>query len=885
MFLIERAHDATGQHTVLQSLATLTDNVREQLIAGLLTRGDNEPEHRAILHLLAAHCLDSTNNVSQAVKERVEKSMRKFVPITNLSKAKLLVNSEAGPLAARFIVQQLTQPGLLSATAIEASIHALALIGTTEALQGLGVFIQGLTANEYPLDDLVRLWRRTPNPSEFGQYVMAPVLQIDQKTELRLYDFSSLAGVQYLTMLEILDVERGTAITDLSPLTGLPHLKALRLEGCRKAHDFSMLATLTKLEVLIIHGCDASHFETNMLKHLPCLRRLELRSLIGLRDTHILHDFPTLEVLDLSNNRNLSALTSLTGLPNLRTLRLNNCAKLENIHTLTNLPQLETLELKGSRALKDFRALQSLVNLQELNLHANPTLHSLTDILPLPCLRVLDLSSCSNLVDINALAGASQLESLNLGSCERLQALCGLADIPGLSSLDLTRCSSLQSLHHLGHLPSMQTFSLSTCDELLDLQGIGGMYNLHSLRIDHCGKLHSLNGIETLGALEELHLENLETLQDINALTKPESKPHLCKLEIANCSSLTDFCAIRDMPNLQEILLSIPYTESPPELPSFQGLPKLISLKIRGQVSSIAGLGQLSQLQELELFVGSFRVSSHAFEWSVTGSSRSLEWGELSHLHQLRSLSLWGCQVDFSALAGLTNLQTLSLFSVANTDCKGLTNLPSLRDLLIQSSQLQSLEGLAGLYNLQTVMLPRCSHLKRIINLSDDLVNLKTFDVNDCSSLEDISGLANVTSLHTLNCSKCTSLRDIRPLASLHQLERLDFSKNTSLEDISPLIHLAGLKRLSLNECSKVEDITSLADLAHLEIVSLNWTEVSDISALAKLSHLRILDILAQKVKDLTPLHHLPNLHELWARSGTRGLKELRVKVKDLNII
>lgn len=161
--------------------------------------------------------------------------------------------------------------------------------------------------------------------------------------------------------------------------------------------------------------------------------------------------------------------------------------------------------------------------------------------------------------------------------------------------MSFSHCSSLQSLRHLGHLPSMQAFSLSACDELSDLQGIGGMCNLHSLRIDRCRKLHSLDGIETLRALKELHLENLETLQDISALARPESKPHLCRLEIAFCPSLADFFAIRDMPNLQEIRLSIPYNVvSPPDLPSFQGLPRLVSLKIRGSVSSIAGLGQLS---------------------------------------------------------------------------------------------------------------------------------------------------------------------------------------------------------------------------------------------------------------------------------------------------
>lgn len=864
--LIERAHDATGQQAILQSLATLTDTLREQLMTGLLTRGDNEPEQRAILHLLAAHCLDSANNVSQAVKERGEKSLRKFVPTTNLRKAKLLANSEAGPLAARFIVRRLTQPGSLSAAAVEASIYALALIGTTEALRGLGVYIQSLTANECPLYDLIRLWRHTPNPDEFGQYVLAPALQVCQKTEIRLYNFPSLVGVQHLTMLEKLDVARGTAITDLSPLTGLPHLKELQLEGCRKVHDFSVLETLTELEVLIIRGCDASHFEIDMLKHLPGLRHLQLRSLVGLYDTHMLHDFPTLEVLDLSSNRHLSTLTSLTGLPNLRTLRLNNCARLKNIYILTNLPQLETLELKGGRALKDFHALQSLVKLQELNLHANPTLYSLTGILPLPSLRVLDLSSCNNLVDINALAGMPELESLCLEACERLQDLHGLTGLPGLSSLDLTRCSSLQSLRNLGSLPGIQTFALSACDELSDLQGLGAMSNLHSLKVNRCRKLHSLDGLEALSALEELYLENLEALKDLNALAKSASKPHLRKLEIASCLSLANFFAIKDMPNLQEVQLSMPYNISPPDLLSFQGLPGLICLKIYADVGSIAGLGQLSQLQVLTI-----------------GGSRVIDWGELSRLHQLRSLSLWGGQVDFTVLAGLANLQTLTL-SIANTECQDLTNLPGLRSLQMRGHQLQSLEGLAGLYNLQTLDLSGCSHLERIVNLSDDLVNLEELDIKGCANLEDISGLADVTSLHTLNCSRCTNLRDLRPLASLHRLEKLDLSGNTSLEDISPLIYLNALKELHLNGCRELEDITSLANLLRLELVNLNWTQVSDLSALAKLSHLRILELLAQEVKDLTPLHHLPRLQRLWVCSGVQGMKELRAKVKDFHI-
>ena len=79
------AHNDQWREVIILASGLATKQMREELIKGLITRGDEEKEHRYQLHLLAVSCLETSIELSQGVKAEVERRLSRLVPPKNIT--------------------------------------------------------------------------------------------------------------------------------------------------------------------------------------------------------------------------------------------------------------------------------------------------------------------------------------------------------------------------------------------------------------------------------------------------------------------------------------------------------------------------------------------------------------------------------------------------------------------------------------------------------------------------------------------------------------------------------------------------------------------------------------------------------------------------------
>ena len=139
---------------------------------------------------------------------------------------------------------------------------------------------------------------------------------------------------------------------------------------------------------------------------------------------------------------------------------------------------------------------------------------------------------------------------------------------------------------------------------------------------------------------------------------------------------------------------------------------------------------------------------------------------------------------DISALANLTNLQTLNLSGNNISDIsalRSLTNLQTLKTLHLSGNKISDISALANLTNLQTLDLS--GNGISDISALESLTNLKTLKTLHLSSnkISDISALANLTNLQTLYLSN-NNISDVSLLGNLLGLRWLYLGKNKLAE-------------------------------------------------------------------------------------------------------
>ena len=214
---------------------------------------------------------------------------------------------------------------------------------------------------------------------------------------------------------------------------------------------------------------------------------------------------------------------------------------------------------------------------------------------------------------------------------------------------------------------------------------------------------------------------------------------------------------------------------------------------------------------------------------------------------------------DYSDLAGMINLKTLSIPNAKSDDVSFIANLQSLESLSISGVSLDTamLNAIATPVTLTHLSLTDCT-ISSIIPLAN-LKNLVTLDLRN-NSIRDLSPLANLTNLEELYL-QYNAVRELGVITSLPNLKVLDLSYN-DLSAVPTIGSCIALEQLDLTH-NKLADISPVATLTNLTHFAAADNKLTDISALENCSKLAVLDIANNTVKDISMLGDLVELTHL----------------------
>jgi hypothetical protein len=86
--LVAKAHNDQWREVIILACGLASKAMREEIIKGLIARGDTEQAHRYQLHLLAVSCLETSVELGQETKTEVEKRLSQLVPPKNMTDAR-----------------------------------------------------------------------------------------------------------------------------------------------------------------------------------------------------------------------------------------------------------------------------------------------------------------------------------------------------------------------------------------------------------------------------------------------------------------------------------------------------------------------------------------------------------------------------------------------------------------------------------------------------------------------------------------------------------------------------------------------------------------------------------------------------------------------------
>lgn len=334
--LIENAHkDQWREVVILAAGVTKKEREREEIINGLLMRGDKEEKKRHQLHFLAITCLENSISLSRALRAEVESRLKKLLPPKNMTDAKALAS--AGELAVPFLVKNRRD----YSTTAAACVRALFLIGGEMAwnlLRQYAYDFRQAVSNEFK-----KAWPTLDAKTEEGKRALS--LIYGDRTALDLSactQLSDLSGLALSPRLTGLDLSWCYQLKNLNWLAYAPGLTILNLKGCIQLRDLSGLVHVPSLTTLDLSWCEQLR-DLSEVAYAPGLTTLSLRHCTQLRDLSGLAYMPGLITLDLSDCTQLRDLSGLAHAPGLTTLYLNGCTQLKDLSELANLQKLEVL--------------------------------------------------------------------------------------------------------------------------------------------------------------------------------------------------------------------------------------------------------------------------------------------------------------------------------------------------------------------------------------------------------------------------------------------------------------------------------------------------------------------------------------------------------------
>eukprot|EP00729_Bicosta_minor_P032553 gene32553-biopygen16336 len=582
-----------------------------------------------------------------------------------------------------------------------------------------------------------------------------------------------------------------------------------------------------------------------------------------------------LKTLNLASCDELETLpeTGVAGLVNLEVLDLNYCTKLKQLpQSIAKLTKLKTLNLEGCwenlETLPE-TGVAGLVNLEELNLGGCSELKQLPQsIAKLTKLKTLNLEECDENLETlpeTGVAGLVNLEELNLGGCKKLKQLPqSIAKLTKLKTLNLEECDELETLPETGvaGLVNLEGLYVNWCKKLKQLpQSIAKLTKLKTLNLEFCDNLETLpeTGVAGLVNLEGLYVSGSQ-FDTMKLKQLPQSIAKLTKLktlDLGCCENLETLpeTGVAGLVNLEE--LNLYGCKKLKQLPqSIATLTKLKTLNLKRCENIAEPLPDLSHLYNLppgleiafKDYTDAHYASDAAEAWEKRGFTSLANRGKIMkmladgtlHTHADDVLNLAGSDIETlpDSLGKLSHLKTLTLGC-----CENLETLPE--------------TGVAGLVNLEVLILYGCTELKQLPQSIAKLTKLKTLNLEWCYELETLpeTGVAGLVNLEELNLYGCKKLKQLpRSIAKLTKLKTLNLGSCDNLETLSEtgVAGLVNLEELNVATCSKLKQLPqSIAKLTKLKTLYLGGCKtlaepLPDLSHLLpglKIEHVDIVDV------------------------------------------
>ena len=233
-----------------------------------------------------------------------------------------------------------------------------------------------------------------------------------------------------------------------------------------------------------------------------------------------------------------------------------------------------------------------------------------------------------------------------------------------------------------------------------DLTGLQFAINLRYLQLDG-NEISDLSPLASLINLRDLRLHD-NPLSDISPV---RGLINLTRLEFDE-SSVSDIFPVRSLTNLTYLEFDLTLVS---DISPVRGLTNLTYLEFHGAL--VSDLSPITELTNLEQLTFEVRHVSDLSPISRLGNLKRIHFGDLD-----------GLPFNLSFLAGLTNLEEISMHDGDRLDLTPLAGLTRLRELFITSSEISDISALAGL-----------TELTRI-----DLAN------NEISDISPLAGLTNL---------------------------------------------------------------------------------------------------------------------------------------------
>lgn len=452
-------------------------------------------------------------------------------------------------------------------------------------------------------------------------------------------------------------------------LEGLRHLTMLReltLFRCKEITDITDLAALTGLVELNLDGCAGIH-DLTPLSGLTALTSLNLHRCRAVEDTRPLLTLKNLRHLDLSMTRVRSAAGFGAAFPELRKLSLQGCRSFKDAHHFSGLRKLSELNV-GWTGIRNLDGLRDVGDVSTLDLTSCKRLTSLKGIDAMPRLTDLRLEKCSRLTSVDGLGTHPDLDTLYVQECSELRDLRGLAPLAGLRFLQLDNCEQLASLAGLESLTSLVHLNLDSCPEVTDLSPLDGLWNLNRL---HMHELYGLRDLTSLGALPGLGTLSVWKCRALRGLHGPGNElPQLKELRVADCPSLAALDHVGELPALEKAEIS--------------------------DCAVLADIGGLAGSPVGDLILYKLPVLT--------------DLGALAELPHLRSLTVYRCPGVRTVPA--EGCERIQLSDVRGKDLTGLRAGPDLREIRLDSDELEDISALTRLPGLVDVNIRYCRGLK-----------------------------------------------------------------------------------------------------------------------------------------------------------------------------